>query len=875
MDSTKDGETVQPHRPGGRQTRLRLVSLVVLLLLATILIPPFINVGRYKNRITQAIAVSLGRQVRLSSVELRLFPWPSFVLTNLSVAEDPAYGFEPVLHADTVRANLSPWSLWRGTIEFSSIHVENASLNLVRTAPGRWNFDSLFRTAAAQPGSALRAGRLPYLEATDSRVNIKDGAEKLPFSLINTDLSFWQENPGDWRLRLRGQPARTDVALQLGDTGIVRLEASLRRAPELRNMPVHLDLNWHEAQLGALARLLTGTDIGWRGDLTGEAHVDGTPDTAHVTLRLSATGVHRREFAPPSPLDFDANCGFLYDYTQRTLSNLNCDSPLGAGRLQLTGDLPGAGQPDLTFQLDQVPAGAGLDLLRTMRSGIDPSLEASGTVSGKMQYSAAREVDPAVKTEPRKSSAAHALTHLQEHLSGSITVEGFSLSGGVLSQPLRASHVVFEPATSAVPGSPQSIVATTDVAAGGTSPLDVDMHFGPEGYQITLRGTMSLSRARELAQTAKIAEAAALNNLSGDPALLNLSAQGPWVDQDAFTAGSQPSLNSSGEPAVDTVEGTVTLRTVNWRPEFLASRVAISEAVLHLDRSGILWEPIEFSYGPVKGTASVAAPANCSAPGAAEPNAAANACVPRFDVRFGALDAAELQSAFLGARHRGTLLDSLIARLRLSTPPAWPQLEGSIEANSLTLGQITIHHASAKAKIEAQSAELSALEGNILGGQLHGNATLGWAGDEGNEPSYIVDMRLTGIAAPAAGKLMGVQWTGGPLNLTGKINLSGFRPADLAGSAKGTLHFVWKQGRMAMTAGAKEEEPVTPATATPPAMPLAHFDEWSGEVQVGNGEAKLGQNQLLSAGHKRMMDGEVVLTNPPKVRFATVKPVRR
>jgi len=119
--------------------------------------------------------------------------------------------------------------------------VDEASLNVVRTSEGRWNLDSLFSTAAAHAGSVVggtgpdsQRKPLPYLEATNSRINIKNDAEKLPYSLVSTDLSFWQEEPGEWRLRLRGQPARTDVNLDLADTGEVRLEATMRRAAELR-----------------------------------------------------------------------------------------------------------------------------------------------------------------------------------------------------------------------------------------------------------------------------------------------------------------------------------------------------------------------------------------------------------------------------------------------------------------------------------------------------------------------------------------------------------------------------------------------------------------------------------------------------------------
>ena len=208
------------------KTRWWLLLAALTIVLAIIVVPPLVSIGRYKSRITELVSSSLGRPVRLSSVELRLFPRPEFVLTDLTVEEDPAYGAEPILHASTVTAAIRLLSLWRGRLEISTISVDEASLNLVRTTDGRWNIDPFFRNATARTGGAAANSvpPIPYLEATNSRVNVKKGLEKLPFSLVNADLSFWQENPGDWRLRVRGQPARTDVNLDLADTGIVRLE---------------------------------------------------------------------------------------------------------------------------------------------------------------------------------------------------------------------------------------------------------------------------------------------------------------------------------------------------------------------------------------------------------------------------------------------------------------------------------------------------------------------------------------------------------------------------------------------------------------------------------------------------------------------------
>src|SRR5208283_5502710 len=152
------------------RSRLRIALAAIAIVVLVLVVPPLVSVNRYKGQITSLMSRSLGRPVRLSSVEVRLLPRPGFVLTNLSVAEDPAYGAEPVLHANMVTASIRLLALWRGRLEIGKISVDEASLNLVRAAPGHWNLDPLFRTAAAQSGSPSSASTfvapLPYLEAT-------------------------------------------------------------------------------------------------------------------------------------------------------------------------------------------------------------------------------------------------------------------------------------------------------------------------------------------------------------------------------------------------------------------------------------------------------------------------------------------------------------------------------------------------------------------------------------------------------------------------------------------------------------------------------------------------------------------------------------
>ncbi len=873
-------DETQPRQRKRKRLWLALAALAVIL--AVVFVPPFVSVSRYKSRITQLISASLGRPVRLSSVEMRLLPRPGFLLTDLTVEEDPAFGAEPVLHANSVTASIRLLSLWRGRLEIDTISVDEASLNLVRTPAGRWNLDSLLLPATSHGqsaaggaglGKSAKLVKLPYLEATNSRINIMSGVEKLPFSLLDADLSFWQQSPGDWRLRLRGQPVRTDLSLEEGDTGIVRLEAELRRAPELRQMPVHLDLEWSEAQLGQLTRLLFGSDAGWRGDLTGELHLVGTADAAQIQTRLRATGVHRAEFAPAEPMDFDANCTLVGHFSARAIDNLVCNSPLGDGRIRLTGNLPGnlAAQGDQTrfsAELDHVPVALGLEALRTVRSGLAPSLAAAGSATGKLTYSpnpASSRAAPKPQARRSRTRSAKALpadrSPIQGPFTGSIAIEGFQLSGNGLGTPIRVAKVVLEPApatTNPAPGDSQALAATVAIPSGGESPLTVSTLLALSGYRVTLRGQASIGRTRELAQMAGFADTGILGALAGDPVTLDLTADGPWMQVPppllAFSsAGAQPvALQPAG--SADSITGTVTLRNANWKADYLASHVVISQATLHLAADKLSWNPVVFSYGPLKGTATLSLHTVCSEP---------QPCAPQFQVQFGALDAAVIQAAFLGAHERSTLLSTLIDRLRSSTPPSWPRLDGTVTAESLILGPVTLHEPAATIETLANGAEITAFDASLLGGHIHGTGTIHTAASAQDKPSYEFEGQFEKLSPQEVGQLLGLRLSGGVFGGNGKIELAGYTGKDLAASANGTLHFAWQHGTVAASSG---------VSLLPPSV--AHFDSWTADAEIANGVLTLKDNQVKRGVRMVSLQPTVTLAIPPKIVSSAPAPMR-
>src|SRR6202000_2622245 len=71
-----------------RRTSRRLMGFVTVAFVLALVLPPFINVNRYRGRVAGAISRALGRDVTVSNIELKLLPRPGLVLYNFIAADD-------------------------------------------------------------------------------------------------------------------------------------------------------------------------------------------------------------------------------------------------------------------------------------------------------------------------------------------------------------------------------------------------------------------------------------------------------------------------------------------------------------------------------------------------------------------------------------------------------------------------------------------------------------------------------------------------------------------------------------------------------------------------------------------------------------------
>jgi AsmA protein len=495
--------------------RFILIYLILIGLILLAVLPPLVNVSRFKRRIVTSISTSIGRPVHLDNVSLVLLPFPGFKLENFVVAEDPAFGAEPVIHANNVVATLRFSSLWRRKVEFSKISLEEPSINLVHMPAGtpnagKWNFESILLQAAhipAAPTAQAKAGpdpRFPYVEATGARINIKFGAEKLPLSLTEADFSLWLPRPQQWRIRLEGKPTRTDTSAS--DTGILSLEGTLDRAERFDLIPIDLSGEWKNAPLGEASRVLTGRDAGLRGELKLNASVRGTIGESLVKASLQLRGARRADFVPPHSLDVHTECQAIAARSFQALRQIRCSWPPAPtpSLLVLDADLPNIHQPNTaTFELGTpgLPASTLLDWLRIASPRVSADVIATGMLTGNITRQA-----PPGSNEPE--------------LSGHFLLKNATLTGG----PLGDTSVVLGNASIATPSQPEPAVNLTQklrgrarpqaaptspdgaflmppatLALGGKDPATLEGRFDATGYSLHLSGNVLPSRLRALA----------------------------------------------------------------------------------------------------------------------------------------------------------------------------------------------------------------------------------------------------------------------------------------------------------------------------------------------------------------------------------------
>jgi hypothetical protein len=355
---------------------------------AAVLLLPTITLNRAKRRVITSLQQELGRRVIADDIHLQLVPWPGVELTNVRLDESPAFGSEDMITAESATATLRLMSLWNGRLEFSSVTLSNANINVVRNSQGRWNFAELLSGAArsslplrptADVPSLRQPPRFPYLEVADGRVNLKLGDEKQRIYLQNVQASLALER-GRWRVRARFQPARTDVSLT--DAGQVMLDGWWQsgRRP-FGELPFDLSLRVSDAYLAGTSALVAGHDAGVHGVVNALMRVHGSGRQFTATGNFEADSLRRWDLLPSS-MSLRGNVAAAYSPGEDTLTiGLTADDQCIrlSGRVERLFTAP---RPLLTLELHNLQASSLVSLARAVKGRLPENLAARGTING-------------------------------------------------------------------------------------------------------------------------------------------------------------------------------------------------------------------------------------------------------------------------------------------------------------------------------------------------------------------------------------------------------------------------------------------------------------------------------------------------------------
>lgn len=833
-----------------RRTSRRVMWAVLLLLILGLLLPPYVNVSRYRSRVTSALTRGLGRPVAVSSIELKLLPWPGLVLYNFVVADDPAFGAEPMLRADTVTAYLRLTSLWRGRLEIGTLDLDNPSLNLVRRADGHWNMEELVErasqantapTAKTQPEARPR---FPYVEASGGRINFKLGEVKKAFAFTNADFALWLESENLWGIRVKAQPVRTDV--NLSDTGTFKLDGRFQRAANLRDTPIYLKLNFSDGPLGQLTTLFYGRDRGWRGQVRASALLSGTPAALGITMDARVDDFRRYDIALGEPLRLQTHCIGTYSSMGDALYDVRCESPAGAaGVLRLKGDSRGwgaGGSYEWGFAGEYIPAEWIAAFARHAKKDLPPDLTASGDVQAEFT------VRKAPGGAPQWQGGGH--------------TNAFTLQAGVLQPALELGEVQFAvPDQQPMPRSGAAKIGSRSILSGEDSGTLARLTAASSGGTTHSVSAPSIPRSKLKGLQQSAPPAPAGFQLVIKPFAMPLGAPSPAIASGAFdqehyslqvSGGAElgrllnvaqalgvgtPGVGLAGLGQVDidvagawmgfaqpVPEGTIQVRNATAELQGVSEPLLVNSAAVLLENQ--LVKITSFSAGFPKGaqlSGSASFPVHCTTP---------ESCVLNFDVRTQDASLTGLNQLLNPAFSRQPWYHLLAIGKRRSDVLMKLRASGHLSAQHFALGSLAVNNIDATLELSAGKLRVHEIRADLLGGHEDGS----WLADfTVSPPRFMGNGVINKLSMSQVAALMHDNWAAGSVNADYNLTLSGLSAAKLASSATGTADFVWSGGSVRRLSLDGHGTPMT-------------FSKLSGKVSLQDGTFTLGDCKLQSGG---------------------------
>jgi hypothetical protein len=660
------------------------LSIAAALLLAAGIAAPYLSVNQFAPRIRAALESALGRKVELGAVHFSLFAGPGFSLDNVVIHENPAIGIEPIAYVGSLEAVPRIASFFGGHLEFASIRLDDASINVAKTGgpsePGRWNFEALLNR------SVMRA--IPELHVRSGRINFKFGDTKSVFYLTNTDLDIAPPSRGAsaWNVDFTGEPARTDRPAHGFGEFIAR-----GRWTQTGPGRLDLDVRLEKAAISEIVSLLHGYDAGIHGTVASRMHLTGPLDDIRISGNMDIEGVHRWDRMPPYGQSWPLRLAGRLNVPTQTVEMESTTAggetlPL-AVRFRCSDYLS---QPHwgVALNWNRFPAGPVLDLARQMGADLPPKLNMAGSLDGVLGYTS------------------------QGNLQGELDFHDASVAIPD-SPPVRSAQarLIFDR------GHAKLAPAVVRTAQDETAQLAADYDWKAQSLDLTIS-----------------TDAMRVESLRAQSALAAV----PWLDQvssGTFKGQLRYQIAAPAAPALPKTgwTGAIDLQDAKFPLLGLAEPVTVAAASVHIDGTRVTLDHMHAQAGKIAMQGEYR-----YEPQMARPH--------RLRLRIAEADAAELERLSMPALSHGRGLIARALSLGRASLPEWladRHVDAVVQIGVLRLGGAQARDLQAHLLWDGTKAEFTDLRASLDGGRVSGALSVNL---RGNRPAYRLQAQAKGVA---------------------------------------------------------------------------------------------------------------------------------
>ena len=128
------------------------ITLVVIILVATITLPFVIDPNDYKPDIIKVVKDKTGRQLSIpGEIKLSVFPWLGLELGEMALANPPGFDESPFVKIQKADVRVDLLALLKTEVKVGELVLDGLSLNLLKTKTGETNWADLTQAQTTKP----------------------------------------------------------------------------------------------------------------------------------------------------------------------------------------------------------------------------------------------------------------------------------------------------------------------------------------------------------------------------------------------------------------------------------------------------------------------------------------------------------------------------------------------------------------------------------------------------------------------------------------------------------------------------------------------------------------------------------------------------